>query len=478
MSVRPESAEAEALLLPIVLRPLTSGSVVSFSNKSLQAIERNVALADTRVALRAIDDENTAVVEMLLSWEFWDDMFYYVYNGDPNAPFFSEFANAVNMEWFVLSGMLFYAPNGDHTRLLVALMVANIASVMVLFFWLGHRQEAPLPQPAVPRLDIPKQQCPPAPAPAPAAEAGEPHYDLVVVLTVWKRLNYEMHLDLITRQSVVREGMRTAVLVFHNGDHVKEDRVNASLDKWRRHPALVNSSSAVLYFHSSIETGYHGRFLGPFLVSTRSDTIWIVVDDDVIWGDLYFANMIRVVHEGSLAVRVGRFLKSDDWGEWLGWSSAPVGSHITWEEDTLCDFGGHLWAGKIEWLRWAWLSPPVTYATGEDFWISAVLRPYGVTTKVPRCPKPNATAGPKPFPDMCCCSHSSAMKHDEPAVGQDKPVMRRVDAMRMIKKAYNYRALVEDDPDIMEKWKSKMSFWRHSDLFRMDGIWQQCAYFY
>eukprot|EP00727_Mastigamoeba_balamuthi_P001011 m51a1_g10907 putative membrane-anchored adenylyl cyclase cya (393) ;mRNA; r:58048-62722 len=87
-----------ALFLLAGLAALTTGSVVAFSERALAEIERNIALADTRVALRAIDDENTAIVEMLLSWEFWDDMFNYVYDGDPNAAFFHEFANAVNME--------------------------------------------------------------------------------------------------------------------------------------------------------------------------------------------------------------------------------------------------------------------------------------------------------------------------------------------------------------------------------------------
>ena len=41
---------------------------------------------------------------------------------------------------------------------------------------------------------------------------------------------------------------------------------------------------------------------------------------------------------------------------------------VTVDKDVDYDFGGHVWVGRMQWLRWMWQHPPPTYATSEDFW--------------------------------------------------------------------------------------------------------------
>jgi hypothetical protein len=121
------------------------------------------------------------------------------------------------------------------------------------------------------------------------------------------------------------------------------------------------------------------------------------LDDDIIFGNRYFENMLRVVSEGHLATRNGRFLDGDlneyDWRR--NWAEGPVD---TFNEDDSYDFGGHIWAGKLEWLRIAWQHPSLVLYNAVDFWISAVLQhALGITTKRPRCPSPAKGLGVLPL---------------------------------------------------------------------------------
>jgi hypothetical protein len=113
-----------------------------------------------------------------------------------------------------------------------------------------------------------------------------------------------------------------------------------------------------------------------------------------------------------------------------GWRQ---GVQVTFEDDIKYDFGGQLWAGKIDWLRKAWHHPPPSLVTSEDFWVSAVLRRfYGIGTKRPRCPAGDI--------QQCTCSMQEANDHMGVEVGTHTggEFAVREDAMNAIVKEYDY----------------------------------------
>ena len=154
------------------------------------------------------------------------------------------------------------------------------------------------------------------------------------------------------------------------------------------------------FIQSPIETGYFGRFLIPLTSTVTNNAYFIICDDDVIWGDRYFKNMIRVVDEGFLATRNGRIL-DQNFNEIspisdIAWK---INTHLCYNEDIEYDFGGHIWAGRISWLRKAWTHIPIFIENSEDFLISAVLKAYyNISTRTPKCPCPE---GAPIIPDMC-----------------------------------------------------------------------------
>ena len=210
---------------------------------------------------------------------------------------------------------------------------------------------------------------------------------VVVVLTVYGRNTLDKQLGYVRSQTAL-QGKRVEVIVFQNGNHVDVSNI---VPKWQNKAAWGDLDVLVTFVHSTIETGYYGRFFAPFLADASGDAYWFVMDDDVIFGSRYFANAIRVVDEGSLATRNGRFISGDlpskiveDVGaSQTGWQH---GWQVTWNEDVSYDFGGHIWAGKIKWLRNVWKHAPPTLNQAEDFWLSAVLRmKYDIGTKKPKC---------------------------------------------------------------------------------------------
>lgn len=237
--------------------------------------------------------------------------------------------------------------------------------------------------------------------------------DLVIVFTAWKRATLAEYFSYLERQDIfINRGprFRVHVIVFQNGRHLDVSGIVAEWGaprKWGVRDVLVT------HVHSALATGYFGRFLAPLLSNVRKDSYWLVADDDVIWGAHYITNMLRVVDEGRLAVRVGRFVYSDgpQWQEHAGSTYRGVrGVFVTFEEDLLYDFGGQLWAGRIDWLQKAWAHPPATLVTAEDFWISAVLSSfYGISTARPRCPASDVEA--------CACSMKVAGIHVEIELG-------------------------------------------------------------
>lgn len=271
------------------------------------------------------------------------------------------------------------------------------------------------------------------------AQQANAQYDLVVVLTVWKRRTLESYFEMLANQSLIaRSGWRTLVVVFQNGEHVNARHVVAAWNRTAAWPA--EASVDVDYIHSPIPTGYYGRFLVPLMSSQRHDGLWVVFDDDLVFGRRYLENLERVVIRGSLAVRVGRFVdgsSADAHSEGLGSSELgwKSGVQVTNDDDIFYDFGGQVWAGRASWLKAVWRHPPVTYVTCEDYWISAVLRTfYGIPTARPRCTVTDI--------EECACSMKVAHEHQPVefggVVGGET---NRTAAIRAISLSYGYTPL-------------------------------------
>ena len=275
-----------------------------------------------------------------------------------------------------------------------------------------------------------------------SAGANEKGYDLVVILTVWKRETLEMYLQMMAKQTVLQQhpGFKTNIIVFQNSDHLD---VTGIMEEWANNHALWGAVDVVVTsIKSPIPTGYFGRFLAPLVGNVRDNGYFVVCDDDVLFGSKYLENMLRVVDDGNLAIRVGRFVGWDagkkSYGEHMGMSMHGwrQGVQVTFEDDVEYDFGGQLWAGKIDWLRKAWHHPPPSLVTSEDFWISAVLkRFYGIGTKRPRCPAGDV--------QQCACSMQTASDHKAVEVGTHTggEFAVRESAMNAIVKEYDYVAL-------------------------------------
>jgi len=279
-------------------------------------------------------------------------------------------------------------------------------------------------------------------------------YDLVVVLTIWKRKTLEEIIRMVQQQTAL-PGQQVAVILFQNGEHVN---ISTSVERWSRKESWSGCSVDVIHVANIIETGYYGRFLSPLLVTASDDAKFIILDDDILFGRRYFENMFRVVENGSLATRNGRFLgegmREFDWREY--WSEGDVDS---FNIDDEYDFGGHIWAGNIAWLRTAWHYPPPLLYNAEDFWISAVLkRELGVATKRPRCPAPDAMGDV----ELCACSMKVANEHKAPKIGQNdinEQHHSRADAIRIIARHYDFKTVLSREVEAAKKMGE-----RHSEI--------------
>lgn len=234
-----------------------------------------------------------------------------------------------------------------------------------------------------------------------------------------------------------------------------------------------------MHILNDVETGYYGRFLSPLAVSSTERAKFIILDDDIIFGRRYFENMLRVVEGGSLATRNGRFLGEGlyefDWRN--DWKEGDVD---TFDDDDEYDFGGHMWAGQIAWLRTAWQHPPPIYHNAEDFWLSAVLkRELGVTTKRPRCPAPRAGDV-----EMCACSMKIANDHVAATVGQhevNEVHQTRSAALQTIAKHYAYVTILSKDPTAAEKMgraHSEIPIDLFSPSDETKDMFAQCLFWY
>ena len=301
-------------------------------------------------------------------------------------------------------------------------------------------------------------------------------YDLIVVVTVWKRDTVDEILNMIRRQTALNR-LQVALLIFQNGEHLD---ISMSMAKWANSTSWNGNKVDVLHIKNVVETGYYGRFLSPFAVSSTLDAKFIILDDDIIFGSRYFENMIRVVDEGSLATRNGRFLGEGlhelDWRD--EWKEGDVD---TFDRDDEYDFGGHMWAGKMSWLRTLWQHPPPLYYNAEDFWISAVLKvKLGVTTKRPRCPAPSSDGDV----ELCACSMKIANNHVAPTVGEhsvDEQKQTRADAMQTIHDHYGFITILSKNPAAasgMGSAHSEIPIEQFSPTQESKEMFEKCLFWY
>lgn len=271
---------------------------------------------------------------------------------------------------------------------------------------------------------------------------------LVVVLTVWKRNNLLMQLNLINTQTILK-WINVSIIVFQNANHIN---ISNEINEWK----IKYSDIFINIIHTSYETGYYGRFLVP-LTFHNTNSYFIICDDDILFGSEYFENMLRVVDSGYLATRNGRFIDSN-YNEIT--ADKFIRGFVTWDDDLECDFGGHIWAGKIEWLKLAWKHPSPTLLNCEDFWISAVLKVYyNISTKVPKCPFPRSS---HQKPSMCACSDLSAKDHVNANIGNSTvKTNSRSYSLKTIKMFYNYKGIIENN--ITVYYKTKYSKKYHSN---------------
>jgi len=296
-------------------------------------------------------------------------------------------------------------------------------------------------------------------------------YDLVIVLSVWKRNNLEKQLFQVKNQSILKN-KKTNIIIFQNSNHID---VTDIIDKWKNSD-MFSSKVDISFIQSQIETGYFGRFIIPLTSSVRSNSYFIICDDDVIWGKKYFENMLRVVDEGSLATRNGRIV-NQKYEETSPASKAwKQDIQVCYNEDIEYDFGGHTWAGRISWLRKAWNHIPITIENCEDFWISASLKSfYNIPTKTPRCPCPKDIPI---VPDMCAASDKSANVHISPIIGKLDSTHLRADIIKETALKFNYQLLISSDKEYVENIPQKFIFGdKKNPLFNLsDSLWNDVLF--
>ena len=307
---------------------------------------------------------------------------------------------------------------------------------------------------------------------------NEPQYEIVIVLTVWKRNNLESQLIQIKRQSIfeTKKYKKIKIIIFQNSNHIDISNI---IKKWNI-SNIFSDNVKICYINSPFETGYFGRFLIPLTSCVTTNAYFIICDDDIIWGDRYFENMIRLVDDGFLATRNGRLI-SQKYNEICSICEFIGGNKVQacFNEDIEYDFGGHIWAGRISWLRKAWTHLPVSIENCEDFWLSSVLKTfYNISTRIPKCPCPE---GKVINPDYCAASHTSANYHINSIIGKTEikdDFSKRAKIIKLTCEKFNYIPLLILDPNIEEKIKKYYKYGNEQNpLFNLsDHLWDNVLY--
>ena len=240
---------------------------------------------------------------------------------------------------------------------------------------------------------------------------------------------------------------------------------------------MFSDQVTITFIKSPIETGYFGRFISPLIFPVTSDAYFIVCDDDVIWGNRYFENMIRVVNEGFLATRNGRII-DENFKEIMPKNELYIkDAQVCFNEDIEYDFGGHIWAGRISWLRNAWKHIPISLDNSEDFWLSATLKTfYNISTKTPKCPCPKDD----PIsPDLCAASDKSAKVHINNKIGKNTIGLSiRAKLIKAISLHLKYKPIIFSDSKVLDKINNQFIIGnKDHPLFNLsDIIWENALY--
>ena len=295
-------------------------------------------------------------------------------------------------------------------------------------------------------------------------------YDGVIVLTVWKRNNLEKQIKQVNRQTIIKKN-KINLIVFQNSAHID---ITGIINKWKEN--LLANNIILSHIQSPIETGYYGRFLVPLTSHVTNNAFFIICDDDVIWGDRYFENMLRLVNEGSLATRNGRIIS---WAFRSTNKAYNLSSkkHICYDEDIEFDYGGHLWAGKIDWLRKAWTHIPISIENSEDFWLSSVLKSfYNISTKIPKCPCPKDNN--LIIPEFCAVSDVSARHHIDAKFGNlSSSHELRTTLIKKMSIKYNFTRLISVKPEYVRNIHKKYVYGNNRPLFNLsDDLWKGALY--
>ena len=180
--------------------------------------------------------------------------------------------------------------------------------------------------------------------------------------------------------------------------------------------------------------------------------------------------MARVITEGYFAVRTGRIIEENFHDMNVGFTIPNYDKQVCFNDDIENDFGGHIWGGKISWLRKAWNHLPLSLKNCEDFWISAVLKSYyNISTKVPKCPCPEEKII---VPDMCSASDKSALIHENANIGNTVISHDiRKNLIKQIIEKYNYKQMIFSKPEYVKNISKK--FIAGENLFNLsDPLWK------
>jgi hypothetical protein len=192
---------------------------------------------------------------------------------------------------------------------------------------------------------------------------------VTVILNEYRRpMTLRRRLDAAARQDGALV-THVWVCVFHEPD---QSRLQALLGECsRRHPDVR--------FHY-VASDFDFRYYGRFQMALQAPTEFVyVVDDDIIPAPGYVAHCISHVREleGAVGTFGWRFpnrqIASYRDGEWL--HSLPPRPNVvvpTVASMLCCHF-----FLKTEWVRHLWADEPLTFRTGEDFYLGRNLFKFG-----------------------------------------------------------------------------------------------------
>ncbi len=195
--------------------------------------------------------------------------------------------------------------------------------------------------------------------------------EITVIVTCWKRDNFELQMDHIVRQTLRPK----QIWVYQNESHF--DVSGRRID---------SDGIPVSFVHSKdLNFKFHGRFTLPLLCDTEYTAIF---DDDAVPGSRWLENAFRLTKERHCIVGAnGRRIKKDFMSIEQGFWQVGFGGPDHTDADTIVDFVGHAWLFKSDWTRNIWKDRPCSWDSGEDIHFSAACKIYeDIDSFVPRMP--------------------------------------------------------------------------------------------